>query len=379
MSVQEFAADFAVIASRSVIAPGRPLRWTVIANPLAGGFTMKARWKKHRETLRAYASAALADQQRPATTELSRIAEPSRTARSIDIGNGSLGALGLVPTARPQHAAEIVRTLLDEVAAESGPGPAPIHLLVTAGGDGTSLEALTALFQAPPPIRARFIVLRLPMGTGNDGADARELADALDLLLKPTRVELGRAVTLSTSTPGKGPFTAFNILSVGLDAFVTGMTNKMKGKLPGDSYKLWVDIATLFYDRFYKVEPMSVSWLDEAGRPGTGFTDPLLLLAMGASGNRTYGSNVRILPDARNVCAVTQCPVVRRIVLKALFLGGRHAEVHEARLFTASRVELRYGQPILAQMDGETVALEPRDFPVTLALSEPAIPSLKIL
>jgi len=380
MSVLEFAADFAAIASRAAIAPERPLRWTLIANPKAGGFTIAKRWKRHRDTLRAHAEAALRKPPRSAG------AGPSRTARELDGGNGSLGGYGVVPTTKPQHAGEIVRALLDEAASEeassegsspAGPGQgAALHLLVTAGGDGTSLEALSALFGAPAALRSRFVVLRLPMGTGNDGADARELSDALDLVAEPSRIAYGRAVTLSTATPGKGPFIAFNILSLGLDAFVTHMTNGMKGRMPGDSYKLWVDVATLFYDRIYAVEPMTVRPFDEAGRALPAFTDKLLLLAFGASGHRTYGSNKPILPTDANVCAVSQMPLFKKIALKPRLITGEHENLREVRLFSANRVEIAYDRPILIQMDGEAVRLEPRDFPVAVALSEPAIPSL---
>ncbi len=371
--IEEFAADLAEICSRSPVASGRPLFWTIIANPTAGGFTIRGRWKRHRETLRRFAEEARA---RPARGEG---AAPSLTARADDWGDGSLGALGLVPTRRAAHAGEIVRALIDEAAASSADaaGTRPFHLVVTAGGDGTSLEALTALYGAPAALRSSFAILRLPMGTGNDGADARELADALDLIARPSRIEYARAVRLRTSAPGLGPFLAFNILSVGLDAFVTHMTNKTKGSMPGDSYKIWVDLATLFYDRIYTVAPMEVRATDANGRPIQAFTDTLLLLAFGASGKRTYGSNKKILPDERNVCAVKQIPLLKKLQLKALFMSGGHANRSEARLFSAERAELRYGHPILAQMDGEAVRLEPSAFPVVMELTEPAIPVLK--
>jgi diacylglycerol kinase family enzyme len=109
------------------------------------------------------------------------------------------------------------------------------------------------------------------------------------------------------------------------------------------------------------------------------FTDRLLLLAVGASGRRTYGSNKPILPDDRNVCAVRQMSVFKKIALKPVLISGRHAKLSEVRLFEASRLEIGYGHPLLAQMDGEAVLLEPRDFPITITLSEPAIPALKPL
>jgi diacylglycerol kinase family enzyme len=363
MNIEEFAVKMEEICSHALLAPGQPLSWTIIANPKAGGFTIRSRWRRHHDTLTAYAEKAGNNPPRAGSG-------PSKTAQET-------GSLGVIPTRWPGHAGKIVRALLDEAGSEAASRTRPFHLLVTAGGDGTSLEALAALYGASEALRSRFAVLRLPMGTGNDGADAWELDKALDLLIYPSRIEKTRALRLRTATAGKGPFLAFNILSVGLDAFVTHMTNKMKGKLPGDSYKLWVDIASLLYDRLYRVGPMDVRALDEAGRTVTSFREAVLLLAVGISGRRTYGAHKRILPDGRNVCAVRQMPLFRKVALKGLFTTGGHADKPESRLFTASRVEFRGEYPILAQMDGETVLLLKEDFPAAIELTEPAIPVLR--
>jgi diacylglycerol kinase family enzyme len=389
MDIEEFAEGIAAICSRTLIAPGRTLFWTIIANPTAGGFTINPRWMGHRGTLKAYVEKAKANPVREK-------AGPSRTAREGDTASGFLGHQGLLPTEGPGHARRIVNALIEEAefsyraaaydktaaglnsTDSTSPGlNCPFHLIITAGGDGTSLDAMTSLFAAPEDIRSNFAVLRLPMGTGNDGADGWELSDALDLLINPVEITWQRALRLSTATPGKGPFLAFNILSVGLDAFVTHMTNKMKGKLPGDSYKLWVDIASLLYDRIYKVGPMEIRAYGEGGDLVKDLEEITLLLAVGVSGHRTYGSHKRILPDERNVCLVRQMPLLRKLALKELFTLGKHVDKPESILFNASRVEFRGKENILAQMDGETVALTPADFPASIELSEPAIPVLK--
>jgi diacylglycerol kinase family enzyme len=369
MNLDDFAAAMANICSHSLVAPGRPLVWTIIANPKAGGFTIGSRWKRHYAALKTYMEKAAAN-------PLREDAGPSRAALDADPARGSLGRLGLVPTTGPGTAGKIVKALLDDAVSAHGGKQSPFYLILTAGGDGTSLEALTALYSAPAALRANFGVLRLPMGTGNDGADGRELESVLGRLIYPSKIEYARAVRLTTATPRKGPFLAFNILSVGLDAFVTHMTNKMKGKLPGDSYKLWVDIASLLYDRIYRVGPMDVSIYDEAGRQAESFNEKVLLLAVGATGHRSYGSNKRILPDDRNVCVVEQMSLFRKVALKGLFTTGEHIHKPESKLFNAHRVEFRGENPILAQMDGETVLLKPEDFPAAIELTELAIPVL---
>ena len=51
MAFQEFGFLMSGICAHTSLAIGRPLLWTIIANPKAGGFTIKSRWKKHHELL----------------------------------------------------------------------------------------------------------------------------------------------------------------------------------------------------------------------------------------------------------------------------------------------------------------------------------------
>ena len=367
--IELFARDLAAILARSRVAEGRPLRWAIIANPTAGGFTIKKRWRQHRVDLETAANAAAS---LPVRVEG---AQPA--AICAENSDGTLASLGLIPTTRRGHAGELVRLLPDEADVSrtgSGGAPAPFYIIITAGGDGTSLEALCALYEAPQKLRGNIAIIRLPMGTGNDGAEARELSTALELLSEPTKLVFRPAIELSTANKTVGPFLAFNILSIGLDAFVTDTTNRMKGALPGDSYKLMVDLASVLYDKLYPPAPMEV----RASLKGqeTSFTDTLLLLAMGASGNRTYGSNKKILPDGRNVCAIRQMNFLRKLALKGGVMNGKHADFPEARLFEADRLDIHYQHPLLAQMDGEAVKLLPSEFPIRIRLSDPRIPVL---
>jgi diacylglycerol kinase family enzyme len=369
--LQGFGSVLAEMLSRSQVVPEQALRWTIIVNPKAGGFTIGRRWKKHAADLVAGLEKVQCNPVRPDAVPSSYAAVPA-------YGGEAVGKYGLILTAGPGHAMAIAKGLLETVQRESA-----FHLIITAGGDGTSLEVLQALYHAPSKVRSSCAIFRLPLGTGNDGAEAWELEDALEFLIKPVRIELSRGLKLSTATgktwQGGLPFLAFNILSVGLDAFVTHMTNRMKGKLPGDSYKLWVDIAALFYDRIYKVGPMHITGYDESGREVQTFREKLLLCAMGVSGRRCYGSRQMILPDDRNVCAIKQMSLYRKIVLKDLIVTGGHAINLESILFNASRIVLSGEYPILAQMDGETVLLEKADFPAVIELTDPVIPVLKIM
>ena len=374
-----FSSVLAEILKRSIVEPDKALRWTIIANPSAGGFTINKRWKKHQDALNSTFEKI---KNNPVRTK----ANPSNICQNINFAGQNaddhikrLGSFGLIPTFGPGDAAKISAMLLEEMAGESG----TFYLFITAGGDGTSLEVLQTLFRASPALRGRYAIFRLPLGTGNDGAEAWEMLDALKMFIEPARIELKPGLLLTSGTgktwPGGEPLLAFNILSVGVDAFVTHMTNKMKGKLPGDSYKLWVDIAALFYDLLYKVDFMDVKGFDENNREIKNFREKLILCCMGISGHRSYGSHKMILPDDRNVCAIKQMPLYRKLIIKELFSSGGHADKKEAILFNAAKIEISGKYPILAQMDGEAVRLEAKDFPITIELTKPVIPVLKLI
>jgi diacylglycerol kinase family enzyme len=355
MDLDFFSQSLAEICEHSLVSPGRPLACSIITNPVAGGFAIRSRWKTHVKVLYEYREKARANPQR----EMYKKVETIITERK---GSGGV----------------ITGKLIEEAVKN----PGPFHLIITAGGDGSHNEAMFALYNAPAHIRSNMAILRLPMGTGNDGADGAYLADALNLLINPVHIEFAPAVQLVTApggpAGGKGLYLAFNILSVGLDAFVTHMTNKMKGSMPGDSYKLWVDIAALFYDKTYKVDFLDVRALDSQNREIRAFREKLLLLAMGVSGHRTYGSQNKILPDERNVCAMKQMSVFRKMAIKGQVAKGTHAKSPEPILFNAHRLEFSGSHPILAQMDGETVLLQPEDFPAAMELTAPVIPLLKM-
>ena len=356
-----FAQVIKEICMYSLIASGKSLRWLIIANPSAGGFTMRPRWKKNLNALEEIRQAA---QKNP----LRKDCVPSGISEN-----------GLILTNGKGHAAEIAGAMIKE--AESN--KEPFYLFICAGGDGTSLEVSSVIFKANAEIRSRLAILRLPMGTGNDGSDSPDLKEALDLLIKPTKINFKPALQLRTNPGGTaskyGRFLAFNILSAGIDAFITHMTNKMKGKLPGDFYKLWVDIASLLYDSLYKVDFIDVKAFDGQGREVIVFREKLLLIAMGISGHRTYGSQKKILPDERNVCALCQMPLFRKLTIKGLFSKGTHIHKPESILFNAERLEFKGMHPMLVQMDGETVLLMPEDFPAVIELTEPVIPVLEII
>jgi diacylglycerol kinase family enzyme len=349
-----FAQTLTDMCQHSLISTDRPLRCLIIANPAAGGFIIPSRWQNCVKILNEYRKKAQANPIRQIYKNI---------IFNLTEGKGSAG--------------EIAKSFIERAEKD----PIPFYLIISAGGDGTHSEIMLALYNAPANVRRTMAVLRLPMGTGNDGAESQNLREALDKLIKPVHLEVAPAVQLILNKDGptnwKGPFLAFNILSVGLDAYVTHMTNTMKKQKPGDSYKFWVDMAAMSYDSKYKVDFMDVKAFDENNKEVVSFREKLLLLAMGASGHRTYGSRQNILPDDRNVCGIKQMPLLGKLSVKGQVSKGKHLKNPNALVFKAHKLEFSGSHQILAQMDGETVLLQPEDFPAVMELTTPKIPLLQ--
>jgi diacylglycerol kinase family enzyme len=351
----EYIESIKQLVERCPQFAGKRVRVTVIANPVAGGFTIKKRARANE----TFFSAALAE-------SANRPVEAKSVSATIHL------------TASAGHAKLLAEAVLKEALADTN--TESMYLVITAGGDGTSLDVQTVFARAVldeghKELIEKVCLLRLPFGTGNDGSDGRTLDVSLSLLAGNAHFEKQRAVRVHTAQ-GRSWY-AFNIASIGIDAFITHMTNKVKNRLPGDFYKLWVDLACVFYNRLYRVGEMKVSAYRSDGSLVLEHCDIMALYLMGASGHRTYGSNQKILPGNEDVCGVRDMPLLRKLALKKHFRLGTHASFPETILYNADRLVIDYGEKILVQLDGEAHLLEQKDFPVTMERTEGFITILK--
>ena len=345
MKPEELADGLSYILARTPALPHRLVGALLVANPTAGGFSRPSYSKRrHAELLVLKEKAA-----------------------GLPLRGGS-PRLELGLTKKPAHAAELARDFF-AAARASGLREDEFRLVMTAGGDGTSLEVLTSLMELPPEERSRYAVLRLPFGTGNDGSDGRDLGLSLGRFLGPCvaspRVAL---LTIPKAEGGKGPIWAFNIASFGIDAYIAHMTNRLKVVFPGDFYKLWLDIASVFYDFVWPTREFALKAFSSSGALVRDFRRRLLLLAMGVSGRRQYGSNKSILPDDDNVCAISQMSLFRKLAVKGPLQTGAHKNFSEVDLFSAQRLVIEYAERILFQADGEITRFDAGDFPISMEL-----------
>lgn len=269
----------------------------------------------------------------------------------------------------PRHAAEISKDILSNSAAKLD----DYRLVVSVGGDGTHQETLENFLNVPAEHLKRFCFFRFPMGTGNDGADCDYFYEALTILYNG---RIGKkAGALRIKPKGMHPFYAFNIASLGIDAYVTFLTNKLKGILPGDVYKIIADVSTLFYEPIYKAGDMRIV-LTEGSRE-VEFTGRYMLFAVGVSGRRCYGDHKWVLPGSENVCAIERTSLKNKLKIKKLLYQGKHGDIGEVGFHNADFLTVYYPLKVPMQMDGEAVWLSPESFPLTMEVLSPRLPILE--
>jgi diacylglycerol kinase family enzyme len=325
-----------------------PLIVDVIANPHAGFFKRRATVQKQ-------------------ILELERRLEDLRLRfprRKVEINTVHF-------TEYPGHARQIAEQILErEDRARSGIE----HLLIGCGGDGTSNEICSALVDADSSLLNRVKLLRLPLGTGNDVADAATFSQAYDLILGPQRTVKTGALRVRTGSSAS--LYSFNIGSVGLDAYIAGLTNKFKRAIPGQAYKVMVDLGSLFYEKRVRPGPMNIRLRKDGVETRVDAFVPSMVV-VGISGGRTYGGHMPVLPGPQNVCLIERMGVLKKVRSKKLFFQGLHGKLPEVQFLTADAVELEYQGVIPLQLDGELTWLQAADFPLSFRVLQPKINVLR--
>lgn len=256
----------------------------------------------------------------------------------------------------PGHATQLVDRIVS--------GPARPRMLISAGGDGTHKDVLSGLVSASPEDSGLYPVFRLPAGTGNDGADCATLTEAYEVL--PRLSDTHRFPALRVRTADGRVFYSFNIASFGLDAYVAHVTNKLKGRLPGNVYTLVADLATLFYVPVYGIPETRLSITRSDGTV-LQWQHRYALVAFGVSGKRRYGGDKPILPQTENLVAIELPGFFGRIKLKQHVYHGTHVHDPEVRLEDMSSMVIECDERMPFQFDGESLWLEPDAFPVTVS------------
>jgi diacylglycerol kinase family enzyme len=258
------------------------------------------------------------------------------------------------------QAGEKAVQLVRDLAESDKPGR---RLLILAGGDGFHNDISTSLLRDVPDVMRDIVLFRLPMGTGNDNADAASVEEAFAILGSATGTKKDSVIEVKTA---RGALHyAFNVVSFGLDAYVCELTNRMKSLAgPRMIYKIAADIAVLFYEKLWSLKTWTISITGSGGtqkRHGR-----FLLTIFGRKGGTCYGGGMKVLPGKENFVLVKPLSLMAKMGIKPLFFRGAHRGLPIAEFFEADALEMVHEGGILMQTDGETATLERSDFPIRL-------------
>lgn len=358
------------IISASELWANKNLNVTIIANPCSGGFTQPKKAENNYNTLKSFIT------DKPAVC----------TIQNFEV----------IKTEHPGHATILCKNILNQIYNDAS---ATQYLIISTGGDGTHLEVQTAIAkdalyyaEKAEAIKKKLAILRLPFGTGNDGSDGRTLDYTLRLLSEPAHFSLQSAVKVWFDNPQNKkcsnkkyesldslpPWYSFNIASIGIDAYVTYMTNKTKKLFPGDSYQMWVDLACVFYGLFFPPKPLHIEIFDKDDNVINEITSPVEFCLLGVSGHRTYGSDHKILPTDDNFCTVKKLSLIKKLLKKSSFSDGSHINYPFTVLGSGEKIKITYNKQILVQMDGEVHLLEPDFYPLYMQKTEPIVPIIEL-
>lgn len=379
LTPKDIEAGIVKLVSVNPLFAGKDLKVLIIANEKAGGFTQKKQSALNKKNLE---------------NALNAVESKSVVTASIESE--------LIITEYSGHAEKLVRERLPEIS-EKDSEDSKLTLFVSAGGDGTSWEVQTGMFKAAQEsekiknaVMNYVCVLRLPLGTGNDGTDGHVFEETLELLSCGLHFANARAVKVSVNAEPdeeqiaasgknpcdygdvsqKAPWLSFNIAGIGLDAFVCWKTNEEKTKHPGNHYQLMVDFATLNYNKAFPPEPAVIKIFNKGELLDT-VDSAFEMLTFGVSGHRTFGGGKKIFPVNENVAVVRKLDVLTMALQNGKFTDGSYIKTDLAKTYSADKLVLEYASPVLVELDGETHLLLKENFPVTLELTEPLIQVLE--
>ena len=381
LSAEDVAECIMALIARNKLWAGKKVYAYFIANKTAGCFTNPHKSEEYKKFF---------------TRTLEEIKELPVCAKSTEYKIFSTEYAG--------HAKDLTKSVVAQLIATDQPDTE--SLIVTAGGDGTSLEVQTALYKCAmegpkhsDAVMNKITILRLPLGTGNDGTDGHCIEETVDLLkggllfsnsrairVYPEKEPADEEIRACGKKPEKyqdinfkAPWYAFNIASIGLDAYVVYMTNTVKKRLPGNFYHLCVPISGLVYDKEFPTGNAEIQLFQNAedSQPSQTVKTKITLMAFGASGYRVYGGGHKILPNDNNLCITPKVCLPVLITQNHHFVDGSFVGTKLATLHTVEKIRLNYDKPILMQCDGETVMLSPAHFPLIMELTAPCLRVLK--
>lgn len=240
----------------------------------------------------------------------------------------------------------------------------PTPIIASFGGDGTHNQVMRSIPEPRTGAGPDVWFFRVPLGSGNDAVGAATLPEVLGSLSEPLAPVWIPEVEVETPRRTLG---AFNIASVGIDAYVTMMHHHLRNALPGNTYRIIANLALLIYERLVNLGPLSIN----AGGEDLG-RGKRVLIAFGVHGNLTYGDHIRILPGEENLCVFESVSLLEKIRMKKLLMKGAHVHQPITTMRSAREILIEYDRKLPVQVDGEAEWLAAEDFPLTMRVRDNA-------
>ncbi|MCL2520104.1 MAG: hypothetical protein FWE37_03745 [Spirochaetaceae bacterium] len=241
--------------------------------------------------------------------------------------------------------------------------------IVSLGGDGLASEIVSSLANSDNALQQRSLVLKAPMGTGNDGSSCKTMYEVCQLIAygpESGRQELAKIINIDV--PGLGRLYATNTVCLGIDAFIAYITDIAKSKMAANLYKPMITVAALFYNCFYSIGKSHIKATLTNNQPHE-FNKKLMLFCVGYQGGAKYGGGQTVIPNTENVCALAYLSILKRIIYKNRIASGDHRSLKETDLFTSNQLTYNYDRKILLNTDGEAYKLNQQNFPLTINIT----------
>jgi diacylglycerol kinase (ATP) len=222
------------------------------------------------------------------------------------------------------------------------------HLFI-AGGDGTLNQVLNGVARVEGALSNLTFGL-IPLGTGNDFANALGLPEKVDEAIKI--LQEGHTVAVDVGVLNDRYF--INVSAGGFIAEVSDAINPQLKTVAGKLAYL-IGGAKVLLD----YEPVNL-WLQAVEKGGTTRRD-LSLQMYAVCNSRLVGGGRLIAPDAvindgwLDVCVVEPMPMLEFIGLLTRVSSGDHVDDKRVAYFRACELELRFGRTIKVNTDGEVL------------------------
>ena len=252
----------------------------------------------------------------------------------------ALGELDIVMTVGEGDAAEAAESAARE----------DYERIFVAGGDGTLNEAVNGVSRVPGAL-ARVTFGLIPLGTGNDFANALGLPEDVDAAVEILLA--GRTILSDVGTLNGRRF-----VNVSAGGFIAEVSDAVDPRLKSVAGKLAYLVGGA--QVLFEFEPVRAR---AAATGGNGETEAreLDLHLFAVCNSRQVGGGRLIAPDALiddgllDVCLVESMPTLDFLALLTQVSEGEHVSDERVHYFRARALELKFARRIKVNTDGEVL------------------------